>query len=158
FLAVRSGVGARSAFESGSMCARRRMWQRCVRIGISPRRFLAFAPGALTSRDGGPNQPVCSLPQLTRGAIGVRSPANARRASIWQRSTPNPEWGQTEHPVEIVDVECDDPRVTATPSEPHPQPAWTRTILHVDLDAFFAAVEQRDHPELRGKPVIVGGG
>lgn len=34
---------------------------------------------------------------------------------------------------------------------------FEKVFLHVDLDAFFASVEQLDHPEYRGKPVIVGG-
>jgi DNA polymerase IV len=37
------------------------------------------------------------------------------------------------------------------------EPTRQRKIIHIDMDAFYASVEQRDNPELRGKPIAVGG-
>ena len=47
---------------------------------------------------------------------------------------------------------CGSPRLIM-----HPERA-SLTIAHIDCDAFYAAVEKRDNPSLRDKPLIVGGG
>ena len=54
--------------------------------------------------------------------------------------------------ADLRDVGCHTERMEA-----HHQSDWQRVIFHVDMDAFYAAIEQRDDPALRGQPVVIGG-
>src|ERR1044072_9634357 len=74
---------------------------------------------------------------MSRAGRGRRSAMRKATSESWRMS---------------LSVSCDKGPILSVVTSP------PRIVAHLDLDAFFAAVEELEHPELREKPLVVGGG
>ena len=150
----RVALSISSADATGLQLAYMGTVQRAPALRV--RRFVPAAPGSP------PGAPIGVVVSASRALEGVRVTLEQRRGAVWRRigaalvKRPGPREADRE-----AAAACDGAgrlrrqRGGRGGRLARAQPPGV--IAHLDLDAFFAAVEQLDRPELRGKPVVVGG-